>query len=55
VGYKTVTRLESVVIIDTKNVKAQVDFTGNFGHETGGLNFTINDDGLITLVSAYLN
>lgn len=55
VGYKTVTKLESVEVIDNKKAKAQVDFTGNFGHETGGLNFTINNDGLITLISAYLD
>ncbi len=55
VGYKTVTKLESVEVTDNKNAKAQVDFTGNFGHETGGLDFTINNDGLITLISAYLD
>ena len=37
-----------------KNAKAQVDFTGNFGHETGGLHSTINRDGLIILISVYL-
>jgi ketosteroid isomerase-like protein len=55
VGYKTVTKLESVEILDNWNAKAQVDFTGNFGHETGGLNFTLNKDGLIIAISAYLD
>ena len=55
VGYKTVTKLESVEVIDNLNANAQVDFTGDFGHETGALNFTLNTDGLITGIGAYLN
>ena len=55
VGYKTVSRLESVEVLDKRNAKAQLDFTGDFGHETGGLNFTINDEGLIVTISAYLD
>ena len=55
VGYKTVTKLESVEVLDNRNAKAQVDFTGDFGHETGGLNFTLNSDGLIIAINAYLD
>jgi len=55
VGYKTVTRLESVEMLDNRNAKAQVDFTGDFGHETGGLNFTLNSGGLIIAINAYLD
>lgn len=55
VGYKTVTKLESIKVLDNQNANAQVDFTGNFGHETGGLNFTLNNGGLITQISAYLD
>ena len=55
VGYKTVNKLESVEVLDKWNAKAQVDFTGDFGHETGGLNFTFNSDGLIKTINAYLD
>lgn len=55
VGYKTVSRLESVEELDNRKAQAQVDFTGDFGHETGGLNFTFNSDGLIKTINAYLD
>jgi hypothetical protein len=55
VGYKTVTKLESIEIIDTLNANTQVDFTGDFGHETGALNFTFNADGLIKVINAHLD
>ena len=55
VGYHTVTKLESIKVIDNCHAKAQVDFTGDFGHETGGLNFTINTKGLITTIDAHLD
>ena len=55
VGYNTVTKLESVAVFDNQNAKAQVDFTGEFGHETGGLDFTLNSDGLIKTINAYLD
>ena len=54
VGYHTVTRLESLVLND-RDATAHVDFTGDFGHETGGLNVTINSDGLIIAIDAYLD
>ena len=55
VGYKTVTRLESIEESAYRNAKAQVDFTGDFGHETGGLNFTFNAAGLIITIKAHLD
>lgn len=55
VGYNTVTKLESIEIINAYQAKVKVDFTGNFGHETGGLDVTINTEGLITKVDAYLD
>ena len=55
VGYKTVTKLESLKLISKTQAPAQVDFTGDFGHETGGLKFTINDDGLIIAIDAHLD
>jgi ketosteroid isomerase-like protein len=55
VGYHTATKLESLKVLDSLHAKAQVDFTGDFGHETGGLNCTINTDGLITAIDAYLD
>ena len=55
VGYKTLTKLENIEVFDQRHAQAQVDFTGNFGHETGGLKFTLNKEGLITEISAYLD
>jgi hypothetical protein len=55
VGYKTVTKLVSIEVINTYHAKAKVNFTGNFGHETGGLDVTINKEGLITAIDAYLD
>ena len=55
VGYHTVTKLESLKLISKTQALAQVDFTGDFGHETGGLDFTINTDGLIVAISAHLD
>jgi hypothetical protein len=55
VGYHTVTRLESVEVLDERHAKAQVDFTGDFGHETGSLDVTVNADGLIVAVNAHLD
>jgi len=55
VGYQTVTRLVSLAVADDRHAKAQVDFTGDFGHETGALELTRNADGLIVAVAAYLD
>jgi ketosteroid isomerase-like protein len=55
VGYHTVTKLESVNVLNNQQAQTQVDFTGDFGHETGALNITINIDGLITAIDAHLD
>ncbi|MDB5256773.1 MAG: hypothetical protein JWM14_1468 [Chitinophagaceae bacterium] len=55
VGYHTVTRLESLELINDRQANAQVDFTGDFGHETGALHVTLNNDGLIVAIDAYLD
>lgn len=55
VGYNTVTKLESLKLTSKTQALAQVDFTGDFGHETGGLNFKINADGLIVAINAHLD
>jgi hypothetical protein len=55
VGYHTVTKLESVRVSHDQHAKAQVDFTGDFGHETGGLDVTVNADGQIVKIDAYLD
>lgn len=54
IGYNTTTKLESIEIVDGFNIKAKVDFKGNFGHERGGLNFTFNNEGFISRIDAYL-
>lgn len=55
VAYHTVTRLESLDVINSHQANAHVDFTGDFGHETGDLNVTINDEGLIVSIEANLD
>ena len=55
IGYNTVTKIESIELISNREAKVQVDFTGDFGHETGGLNITLNAAGLIIGIDAYLD
>ncbi len=54
VGYKTVTRIDSIETIGKLKANVKVDFTGNFGHEKGGLDFTFASNGLILAINAYL-
>lgn len=54
VGYHTVTKLESLSHAGN-TTKARVDFTGDFGHETGVLNFAFNDNGMIVHIDANLD
>jgi hypothetical protein len=42
-------------VFDERHAKAQVDFTGDFGHETGSLDVTVNADGLIAAIDADLD
>lgn len=55
VGYKTKTKLDSSENINAFTVKTKVDFTGDFGHEKGGLDFMFNEGGLIEAIYAYLD
>ena len=55
VCYETKTNVKSIHEIDKYNAKLKVDFNGKFGHETGGLDFTTGEDGLITRVGAYMD
>ena len=55
VGYHTVTKLESLEVLDDRRAKVHLDFTGDFGHETGGLDLTINSDRRIFSVNAFLD
>jgi hypothetical protein len=55
VGYHTETKLVSVEIISKNHAIAQVDFTGDFGHETGTLDFTTNTNGLLVKINADLD
>lgn len=55
VDYHTVTKIESIEVLSNSQANAQVDFTGDFGHEKGGLNVTINEEGLIIEIGAFLH
>lgn len=55
VGYHTVSRLESVELIDARHARAHLDFTGDFGHETGFLDMVANADGQLVSVDADLD
>ena len=54
VGYHTVTRLLSVEMIGDRQARMRVDFTGDFGHEIGRLDISIDPDGLISRIDADL-
>ena len=54
IGYHTVTRLLSVESMGEGRGRARVDFTGDFGHEIGLLEMSVNADGLIVRLNADL-
>ncbi len=54
IGYHTVTRLLSINSGGENRVRARVDFTGDFGHEIGVLEISVNSDGLIERIDASL-
>lgn len=54
VGYKTASKLLSLERLDHFNASLRLDFTGDFGHETGTLKITINSGGLIERIDADL-
>ncbi len=55
VNYNTLTKLESLKLINNDQAIAQVDFTGDFGHETGALDVTLDAKGLISSIDAHLD
>jgi len=55
IGYHTSTKLVSLEHTDPGKIVAKVDFTGDFGHETGGLIIRVNEAGLIENIDAYLD
>jgi ketosteroid isomerase-like protein len=55
VGYHTVSKLLSVETVDDFHADVRLDFTGDFGHETGILKIAINADGLIERADADLD
>ncbi len=54
VGYKTASKLLSLVQPDDFTAIARVDFTGDFGHEIGSLKIKTAPDGLIERIDADL-
>jgi ketosteroid isomerase-like protein len=54
IGYHTATRFLSIENISEARARVRVDFTGDFGHEIGLLDITVNADGLITRIDADL-
>ena len=54
IGYHTVTRFLSMEMIGDNKACVRVDFTGDFGHETGLLNISMNAKGIIVRIDADL-
>ncbi len=54
VGYQTVTRFLSMQRLGPQRARVRVDFTGDFGHEIGNLDITLNAQGLIARLDADL-
>jgi ketosteroid isomerase-like protein len=54
VGYHTVTRLISLENLSAGLVRVQVDFTGDFGHEIGLLDMSVDAAGTIVRIDASL-
>jgi ketosteroid isomerase-like protein len=54
IAYHTVTRFLSLQLLGDNRARVTVDFTGDFGHEIGLLEITVNNAGLITRIDANL-
>ncbi len=54
VGYQTVTRFLSMQRIGPQRARVRVDFTGDFGHEIGNLDISVDAQGLIARLNADL-
>jgi hypothetical protein len=55
IAYHTITQLLSIEQISDDTVLVKIDFTGDFGHETGGLKIRYDETGLISNIEAYLD
>lgn len=55
VGYHTVSKILSISTLGRRCVRARLDFTGDFGHETGWLDISIDKGGLIEAIDADLD
>ena len=55
VGYHTATRVLSIEQASDHRALAHVDFTGDFGHETGVLDISMNGKGKIIKIDADLD
>lgn len=55
VGYKTVSTLLDVQMMNTDRALVRLDFVGDFGHETGVLDITVAADGRIVAIDAGLD
>ena len=54
VGYQTGTRFLSMQRTGPQRARVRVDFTGDFGHEIGNLDITVDAQGLIAQLDADL-
>jgi len=54
IGYNTVTRFLSMKSLGDSKARLRVDFTGDFGHEIGLLELTLNAEGTISRIDANL-
>lgn len=54
VGYHTVTRLLSISPLADGRTRLRVDFIGDFGHEIGRLDLTVDAEGQIARIDADL-
>ena len=54
VGYHTVTRLLSLEELSPGLARVRVDFTGDFGHEIGRLDMSVDATGTIARIDASL-
>lgn len=54
IGYHTVTRFLSIETLGERRARVRVDFTGDFGHEIGLLDISLDTGGLIDRIDADL-
>lgn len=55
VGYNTVSKVLAVQVVSEHRATVRLDFTGDFGHETGVLDITTGPDGRIIDIVADLD